>query len=81
MTDYPVSEKLAEIRDERIGINEFVEWLHGQGITLCSVPDGQNNYQPIARQTDSLVMEMYGIDERELERERRKMLEDLGGTL
>jgi hypothetical protein len=79
MTDYPVSEKLAEIRDGRVAINEFVEWLGGQGIALCSVPEGQAHFQPIARQTDALVMEMYEIDEKELERERRAMIAGLGG--
>jgi phage terminase large subunit-like protein len=73
-SQYPESEKLAAIHDDRMAITEFGEWLAGKGIALCSVPEGQAHYQPIVRTTDSLVFEMYGIDARKLEIERREML-------
>lgn len=75
---YPESDKLGRILEERSTINEFVEWLSGQGIQLCSVPESMNHtLMPISESSDSLVMRMFGIDPAVLEKERRAMLESM----
>lgn len=71
---YPQSEKLARISDERRGIHEFVEWLAEQGMYICAAGGESTRLYPVARTVDSMVLEMYEIDERELEQERRRML-------
>lgn len=67
-TSHPECEKLAEIHDERVAINEFVAWaggrLHGAGEI----------------KTDELVLEFYGIDRDRLEVERQAMLAGLRGA-
>lgn len=65
--DYPQSEKLASIQDERVAIIEFLEWLEDDKSADIYIPG------PIRTQ-DSLIMEFFGIDEKELENERRAML-------
>jgi hypothetical protein len=72
--EYPQSEKLAEINEERVAINEFIEWLNNEK-SISLVNEGTRS--GIHQGVDSLVMEFYGIDEKELERERRKMLDEV----
>jgi hypothetical protein len=72
--EYPQSEKLAQIREERVAINEFIEWLNNEK-SISLVNEGTRS--GIHQSVDRLVMEFYGIDEKELERERREMLDEV----
>ena len=76
---YPVNRKLAVLAAERRAINEFVEWLDEHDMHICRSFEGTEAMYPTSRSVDSMVMEMYGIDEKELERERRQMLKALAG--
>lgn len=79
-SEYPVSEKLAAIHDERIAIVQFIDWLSEQGITLAApIEEGGDRLYPISEMSDTLIMRHFEIDERELERERRRMLAGLLG--
>jgi hypothetical protein len=72
--EYPQSEKLSRIASQRQGISEFLEWIGEQGMYLCTADPENGRFHPVARTADSLTYEMYEIDEKELERERRAML-------
>lgn len=73
----------ATTRATRSTIEEFIEWLGDQGITLCThepthfALNGGTYYQTMQRPED-LASDFVGIDRVELENERRALLDSLG---
>ena len=79
----PQCEKLSANAEARSTIDEFLEWLSGQGMAIGHYQDfdWQNGvFTPITVTNDSVVLQFLGIDEQALEQERRallKVLQDL----
>jgi hypothetical protein len=76
MSDYPEHDKLRAIADQTQAIGEFVEWLEGKGIFLARYVEGFNVPRHVHGFRD-LLAEWAGIDENELEAEKRQMLANL----
>lgn len=74
----PQCELLSEHYDERMSVNRFIEWLEERGIVLCQrEPDLRREFDfvPAAKNADRLFMDYIGIDQVELENERRALLD------
>jgi hypothetical protein len=67
-------EKLTSVRSDKAIIDSFLEWLEEKKIGLCEGAEHDGRRRPIRQSTDKLLMEYFGIDEAQLEKERRKIL-------
>jgi hypothetical protein len=72
---YPMCEKLTSVRSDKAIIDCFLEWLEENKITLCEPgTDLGEEFTPLRKTSDKLLMEYFGIDAAQLEKERRKIL-------
>jgi len=72
---YPMCAKLSAVRNDRAVIQCFLEWLEENDLAIClRLADGRRHR--ISRSKDQLLMEYFGIDEKKLEEERRKILNE-----
>lgn len=78
-TDYPQSEKLSIIQDRREAIAQFVDWAFEEHDMELALREGDDRLYPISGRLDDLILEFFGVDLAELEKERRAMLADLRG--
>jgi len=78
---YPNCDKLFALGDRTQGIHEFVEFLNQQGIRLAKFhkyDDCEEEQLTVMHKcTNELINECYGIDSKELERERQALLASL----
>lgn len=75
--DYPMCSKLSKVRSDKAIIDCFLDWLDEEkNIVLCSKTGGPHDgrFAPHIEPKDKLLMAYFGIDEAELERERRKII-------
>jgi hypothetical protein len=83
MGKYPNCEKLREAEPQRTAILDFLSWLYGQEISLEKNRDVErphcNAHRPVHESYDSMIMRFLGIDQKELERERQAILDDIRG--
>jgi hypothetical protein len=81
MNDYPEHDKLSAVKDKSQTIGEFLEWLdYEKNYSVCSLTEGRNGggeYSPIFTSTEKLLAEFFNIDLNKLEKEKRKMLDEL----
>jgi len=79
MTNYPECDKLSLYGSERRNIVEFIEWLceNGHGIydRVESRYEVHPGVEPTRKSRESLVLQFLGVDEKELEKERRRILD------
>jgi hypothetical protein len=73
---YPNCEKLSEHHDRRHHILEFFEWLGEKGMFLAEWEGQSDRLTPKHSSIDHLFMQYMEIDEKELENERRSILEE-----
>lgn len=73
-SQYPQSEKLAKVHDDRLAIAEFLDWCTSEGIVLAKPSPNGYAYNAITGTHDGLIMQHLEINENELEQERRAML-------
>lgn len=75
--NYPMCQKLSMVRNDKAIIDCFLEWLEENEITLCKEGDylGED-FTPIRKTADKILMDYFGIDEKKLEEERRKILKE-----
>ncbi len=74
---YPMCAKLSRVRSDKAIIDCFLDWLYeDKKIELCTRSKRYlgENFAPIHASKDALLMEYFGIDQAELEKERRKIL-------
>lgn len=80
---YPQASKLAAASSDRSTVADFLEWCSEQGYHLAKHGDGAelsaSRLYVIPQTHDAVVMDYLGIDTIALERERRAMLDGLGG--
>jgi hypothetical protein len=74
--EYPECEKWAKAHDVVMAVSEFMEFIGRKGWRLAEYKEDGELF-PICKQTDSLLCEFVGVDEKKLETERRAMLEKL----
>lgn len=95
MTDYPEHDKLAAVADDSHTIGEFLEWLSGEGITLCTWRDRAtidqdmlqagvvfieaDHHYPVGWSLEETLARYFDIDQNKLEAEKRALLADLRG--
>lgn len=73
---YPEHTKLKQIAHLSQACGEFIDWLEGQGISLCRVDeDVSRHYWPIHTSTTRLLADHFGIDLDQIEVEKRQMIE------
>jgi hypothetical protein len=89
MTEYPEHEKLSKIKDCSQLLGEFLDWAHGQDLTLCWYDDGENDpdgepvfahergWRPCRDNIETLLSKFYGIDLRKIEAEKDQMLNEI----
>lgn len=79
---YPECEKLAAVKDKSQIVGEFIDWLrHEKGFDICEPDtnnDGEEEYYPVTASVEKLLAEFFDIDLDKVEKERRKILADLG---
>ena len=73
--NYPMCQKLSMVRNDKAIIQCFLEWLEENRLVLCTEVSAAG-YFPTRKSTDVLLMEYFGIDEKKLEEERRKILKE-----
>lgn len=67
---YPMCHRLSSVRSDKAILSAFLDWLEEEkGIVLADVLD-----LPGLASNEKILMEYFGIDEGELERERRRIL-------
>jgi len=71
-------EKFDDLEDIPRIIAEFIEAMAGLDLSIgeqrCSPPRFENLFIPTIRSNHSIICECYGIDEKQLEIERRELL-------
>jgi hypothetical protein len=78
---YPQHDKLRAVQAESQAQGEFVDWLEEQGIFLAewvkvsSLPSSSERLVPATTPLRDLLAEYHGVDQAELEREKRAMLD------
>lgn len=79
--EYPMCEKLSSLGDQVQGIMEFMDYLSENGylITEYKKYDDCDEEQivPVTKSRETLAHECYGIDEKQLEKERQAMLDEM----
>jgi hypothetical protein len=80
---YKEHEKLAEVKDESQAIGAFLEWLEGEGLSICrwrEFRNGRNELEgtgffPDRGPINDILARYFEIDQDELDREKRMMLD------
>jgi hypothetical protein len=75
--EYPMCTKLNAVRNDKAILLCFLDWLEENNLKICEFTDTEHShgdYFPIVKTEDKLLMEYFGIDEKKLEEERRKIL-------
>ena len=70
---YLQHEKLRLVSDTSQRIGEFLEWLEGKGLLICS-EDGFGELGHCGKNTDVLLAEFFEIDRDKLEAEKRAII-------
>ena len=74
--DTPNSDKLLTSDWEHQTLVEFCEWLEGRGYIIAKYGEGlHSDYLTPVGKNDSIIMAHLGIDEVELEKERRAIID------
>lgn len=73
MSEYPVSERLLTLRNDIAAIRNFLESLDEAGLTICT--DDGSSWFPANKSIERIIYDHFEIDQAELERERRTMLD------
>jgi hypothetical protein len=74
---YSECEKVRASRDEKLTIEEFLDWAQKRGIELCTpMPGGGGRFYPMSRTREMVLMDYFEIDLKKLEEERRAILEE-----
>lgn len=78
---YPMCTRLNENGEEHGAIVNFMEWImgerEGKHYEFARL-EGENDFwTPCIERIDDLIFEFLGIDPKELEKERRQMVEDM----
>lgn len=80
---YPEHEKLQKIQDQSQMIGDFLSWLQEEkGLSLCSYQGEKHKIDlwcPTDANTSKLLADYFEIDEKKLEEEKQKMLQELRG--
>jgi hypothetical protein len=71
MGDYPHSDKLADRSGDHDVIIEFLEFCHSKGIHLS-----RTGMDLLSSSEEPLILAFFGVDPKELERERKAMLSE-----
>lgn len=74
---YPEHEKLDKVREKSQSIGEFLEWLDQRGIVSAKWSDGGVTLIPQYNSIERMLAEYFGIDLKEIENEKRQILEDI----
>ncbi len=69
-------DKWGSVHDDFVTITEFLAFLSSKGVSLCSVVDEIEQFQPVVGY-QNLLYEYFNIDKNKLEKERRKLLESI----
>ncbi len=72
--DYPMCARLSHVRSDKAILTAFLEWLEEKNISLCMWPEENMGPYRAVVDPNKLLMEYFGIDEAELEQERRRIL-------
>jgi len=77
MSDYPEHDKLAAIKDQSQLFGEFLDFdLPLMGLTLCET-DENGRLWPTSRSIQSILAELFGIDQDKIDAEKQQMLDAL----
>ena len=79
--NYPQHDKLKALNGANQTIGDFIEWLGQHNMAVCErhKPTSDNEWQeywPTFTRRDSLIAQFFEIDERELSREKDRMLDE-----
>lgn len=76
---YPELEKVKVTHQDSQKITEFIEWLNGQNIELCSFNESGRKeiYWPVQIDMEKLLADYFEIDLVKVENERRALLESI----
>ena len=79
--NYPQHDKLKALNGANQTIGDFIEWLGHHNMAVCKrhKPTSDNEWQeywPTFTRRDSLIAQFFEIDERELSREKDRMLDE-----
>ena len=82
MSLYPEHDKLDLIKNKTQVIGEFLEWLSlVKKYSICSYdendPDEHDGFYPVNDSRDYLIASFFEIDRKELEKEKKQMLEEM----
>lgn len=73
---YPECTKVRATRDEKLTIEEFLDWAAKGGVELCTaMPGGGGRFYPMVQTRETLLMKYFEIDPKKLEAERREILD------
>ncbi len=77
MSKYPECEKLSAVTSKSRAIGEFLDWLEGEKQLVLAQWNNENGRLYGSRHNqEALLAEFFDIDLKEVEKERRAMLED-----
>lgn len=75
MSDYPQHDKLKALVGANQTVGDFITWLRAKGYIICERHEA-DDYWPTFKTTDNLIADFFEIDEKELSREKDRMLEE-----
>lgn len=78
MSAYPEHDKLSAVVDKSQAIGEFLEWLStDQGMVIAEFDEVYDHYTPVHRSHSDWLARYFQIDQVQIEREKRAMLDGM----
>ena len=71
----PVCDKLLENDERARTVQEFLEFLQEKELAIAACEEGRDRWGPVCLQPSAIIHQFLDIDEDELEKERRALLE------
>ena len=72
--DCPECDKLVKVAPDSQKIGNFIDWLHEQGMELCTWSDVDQGYFDCHENTENLLARYFKIDLKTVEQERQALL-------
>jgi len=75
MPGCPECDKMLKVAQDSHKLGEFIDWLNGQEITLCTWDSYNEQYVNCHENPENLLARYFGIDLKKVEQEKRALLD------
>ncbi len=69
-------DKWDRVSEDALRVSDFLAWLSEQKLFICNLYDNPDRWLPTMDKHDTIIDKYFGIDQNQLEKERRNLLDD-----